>query len=120
MCGTLRHEKLSVKLGTPIPIKAGDTLLNGVWDAHAREESIDKWKAGGWKEATIPSVTSYTEGYGEKQKEFSVPTGKSIKVIYHPDVKTPKGTHPFKIVTREANEVEKQTHPRFPRLVDNG
>ena len=110
---------MSQKLGSPMTIDAGGVNVNGQWNGHAREETLTKWTSQGWKEAILPGVKSYTEGRGIKETQFTVPLNKVIKVIYNPKVITPSGTHPFQIVTREANNDEAKIHPRFPRLVDN-
>jgi hypothetical protein len=115
MCGTLKHEKIAKKLGNPLIIDTGGLDTDGFWNGHAREESLDRWIRQGWKEGKLHGVTSYTEG--KPAVEFSVPNGKSLKVLFHPEL-TKDGRHPVQVVTREAVGDELRVHPRFPRLVD--
>jgi hypothetical protein len=120
MCGSLRHENTAknLKPNDPVAVKSGsDHWINGFWNGHAREETLENWTSKGWKEGTMPGITGYTEGYKEKQKEFDVPKGKVIKVIYNPSISM-MGRNPVQIVTRDAQGDEKLTHPRFPRVID--
>lgn len=116
MCGSLRQEKVAKRLGSPVVIIDNGTAFQAAWDGHAREESLKQWLKGGWIEARTTDISHYTEGYRDKQKEFSIPEGEAIKVIYHPTLRR-DGHPPMKIVTRDASPEESKTHPRFPRLV---
>lgn len=122
ICGVLKHENRNLILKgalTEIHDQETGKDFKGFWSNHARQETLDKWTSAGWKEGQLSSIKSYTEGYGPQQKEFDVPQGKAIKIIYHPGISTPGGGVPFQIVTRDAvGEVEVSTHPRFPVLVD--
>lgn len=115
MCGELKHEKMSKRIGNPIPMKTESGTESGMWGGHARSEELPKWLAGGWKLGTLESVTSYTEGKGEKLTWFQVPIGKAIQIIYFPG---DSGKYKsMRIVTRPADENEIKIHDRFPKIV---
>ena len=74
------------------------------WQGFARQEVEEKWRKGGWIPGTL-RVDSFTE----QGKEFKVPEGKGIRILY-----LPRGNC-FNIVTREARTAdEKEIHPRWP------
>lgn len=120
MCGRLKLEKIAGKIGMISPVESlRGEVFQGTWNNHARVETLEKFTSNGWKEGSLPSVTSYTEGHEDKEKEFPVPAGKAIKVVYQPNILTSQGTNPFNIVTREAStEEEKAIHNRWPVLID--
>lgn len=117
MCGSLRHEKVAKRLGSPVVVSDEGVVFQAAWDGHAREESLENWLKAGWKEARTTDITHYTEGYKEKAKEFGIPEGQAIKIVYHPKLNL-FGHPPMKIVTRAAEGDEKETHSRFPRLIE--
>ena len=124
MCGSLRRENLDKQLGNPVPfytpgsscpmIDANGKSIEGFWNGHAREETLqDKFLSKGYSEGRL-DVTHYTEGHKGNRKMYQVPTGQRIKVVYK---RIPNGKTIFHIVTREAVGRELEVHPRFPRCI---
>ena len=117
MCGSLKHSWESTKPplrpnesfypDVEVECVSGEKILPPVvWQGFARQETIGKWLSGGWKEGILSAVA-----FTEQGKEFTVPPGKKIRIIY---LSRPEKTI-VNIVTRPANtQEEKNTHPRFP------
>jgi hypothetical protein len=116
MCGSLKHShwtnKSPIKVGETLPpeakVKTGEGQLTGslIWNGFARQEKLDKWLAGSWKQGTLE-----VEGFTEGDQNFSVPAGKVMKVV----VLTTPRDYRVSVVTRSAaTPEEREVHPRFP------
>lgn len=115
MCGELKFENVSAKLGNIMTIETKHGELLAKFNSHARSESLEAvFLSKGWKEGKL-HASSYVEGHGATQREFLVPEGKAIKIIYRDDIHNT----PYNIVTQAANTPEEiACHPRHPVLVD--
>lgn len=113
MCGTvIDGNGVKKQLGGTISISHE---LTGIWQGFAREEALDKWLSGGWRETALPDISYFTEG--KDNVLFTVPVGKVVSAIYHPNKKI-SGSHPINIITRASLGEELLVHPRMPRLKD--
>ena len=120
-CKTVRREDrqkqdalISCNIGSYIPVRTAErTTIQTFFNGNSRLETLDqKFPASqGWKKGHY-MASSYFEGKGLKEKEFQVPEGHGLEVVY-------KQLRPnlviANIVTRQAQTMEeKETHDRFP------
>ncbi len=106
MCGSLKHNDRTVKIGGIVEVTNLRTGKTGRarWNGFAREDSMENvWK----KHHPVP-LAVHAESFQEQHKVYKLKDNDYICAIGLPNNKT------FRIVTREAEGTEKLVHHRFP------
>lgn len=116
MCGSLKFENMTARIGNYIPVANMVTGQKGqcIWSGFAKEEKLKFWKMQGLVYLAV-CVNSFTE----QSTEFCVPHDKLLGIGLLKDVhvrgKLIAPNRSMKLVTRPpASDFEKRLHNRWP------